>query len=125
MLLPLPRHEVDLIEVVRITDPARHLTSPDLAGEDVAIWEGTQVQHALTLITDLPAGARMRCFLPVWGIRAHGATHLLYEVAFCFRCNDARLWGPDLDADQQGQTFDGESAVARELLDLFRACLPV
>lgn len=46
MLLPLTHGKTELIEVVRITDPARHLSSEDLAGDTVAIWEGDQAQQA-------------------------------------------------------------------------------
>ncbi|MGW2465134.1 hypothetical protein ACWC2M_40120, partial [Streptomyces sp. NPDC001761] len=40
MLLPLSHGKTELIEVFRITDPVRHLSSDDLAGDAVAIWEG-------------------------------------------------------------------------------------
>ncbi|WKX69336.1 hypothetical protein [Streptomyces sp. XD-27] len=124
MLLPLTHLKTDLLEVVRITDPARHLTSEDLVGDAVAIWESDQAQQALTLIADLPGSEMYRCFLPGWGIRAHSSTELLFEVAFCFRCHGARIWGPDVPTEQQGQTFNAESPTARELLRRFRSCTP-
>ncbi|GAO13046.1 hypothetical protein TPA0598_18_00050 [Streptomyces lydicamycinicus] len=99
MLLPLTHVKTDLLEVVRITDPARHLTSEDLAGEAVATWERDQAQQALTLIADLPGSERYRCFLPGWGIRAHSSTDLLFESAFCFRCHGARIWGPGVPTE--------------------------
>ncbi|WTW96342.1 hypothetical protein OG216_24540 [Streptomycetaceae bacterium NBC_01309] len=124
MLLPPNWREAELIEVVRITAPDKLWRSPCLVGEDVDIWDGPGVQKALTLITDLPTGERYRCFVPAWGIRAHDATHQLFEIAFCFRCHAAQLWGPGLTKEQLGQTFDGDSSPAQELLSLFRACLP-
>ncbi|MEU5308454.1 hypothetical protein [Streptomyces sp. NPDC021562] len=124
MQLPLNHGETELIEVVRITDPLRHLSSQDLAGDTAALWEGDQAQQALSLIADLPEGELYRCFLPGWGIRAHSSTRQLFEIAFCFRCHGARLWGPGLPAGQQGQTFDAKSPAARELLDRFSSCLP-
>jgi len=124
MLLPLTRGKTELIEVVRITDPARHLSSKDLAGDTAAIWEGDQAQQVLSLIADLPGSELYRCFLPGWGIRAHNSTDQLFEIAFCFRCHRARVWGPDLPVEQQGQTFDAESPAALELLRRFRSCLP-
>ncbi|MFI5681250.1 hypothetical protein [Streptomyces cellulosae] len=124
MLLPLSQGKTELIEVVRITDPARHLSSEDLAGDTAAIWEGDQAQQALSLIADLPGSELYRCFLPGWGIRAHNSTDQLFEIAFCFRCHGARVWGPDLSVEQRGQTFDAESPAALELLRRFRSCLP-
>jgi hypothetical protein len=54
MLLPLTHGKTELIEVVRVTDPVRHLSSEDLTGDTAAIWEGVQAQQSLSLITDLP-----------------------------------------------------------------------
>ncbi|MEU8918418.1 hypothetical protein [Streptomyces nigrescens] len=124
MLLPLTHVKTDLLEVVRITDPAGHLTSEDLAGDAVAIWERDQVQQTLTLIADLPGSEMYRCFLPGWGIRAHSSTDPLFEIAFCFRCHGARIWGPDVPTEQQDQTFDAASPTARELLCRFRSSTP-
>ncbi|MFI6407454.1 hypothetical protein [Streptomyces sp. NPDC050548] len=124
MLLPPTHGKTELIEVVRITDPARHLSSENLAGDTAAIWAGDQAQQALSLIADLPDGELYRCFLPGWGIRAHDSTDLLFEIAFCFRCHGARIWAPHLPAEQQAQTFDAESPAARELLRRVRSCLP-
>lgn len=124
MLLPLTRGKTELIEVVRIADPARHLTSKDLAGDTVALWEGDQAQQVLSLIAGLPGGELHRCFLPGWGVRAYDSTDQLFEIAFCFRCHGARVWGPDLPAGQRAQNFDGESPAAQELLRRFRSCLP-
>ncbi|MFF7360162.1 hypothetical protein [Streptomyces sp. NPDC008125] len=124
MLLPLTRGKTELIEVVRITDPARHLTSKDLAGDTAAFWEGDQAQQVLSLIAGLPGGELHRCFLPGWGIRAYDSADQLFEIAFCFRCHGARMWGPDLPAGQRAQNFDGESPAAQELLLRFRSCLP-
>ncbi|MFD5871612.1 hypothetical protein [Streptomyces sp. NPDC060322] len=124
MLLPLAHGKTELIEVIRITDPLRHLSSEDLAGDTAAIWESDRAQQALSLIAELPNSELYRCFLPGWGIRAHDSTDQLFEIAFCFRCHGARMWGPDLPAEHQGQSFDAESAAALELLRRFRSCLP-
>ncbi|MFE4425250.1 hypothetical protein [Streptomyces sp. NPDC056817] len=123
MLLPPTHSKVELIEVVRITDPARHLTSQDLAGDDVALWEGGQAHQVLALIADLPSSELHRCFLPGWGIRAHSSTGLLFEIAFCFRCHAARIWGPGLAVEHQGDTFDPGSPAALQLLRRFRSCV--
>ncbi|MGW8730665.1 hypothetical protein ACWGNF_32070 [Streptomyces sp. NPDC055808] len=121
MLLPLAHEKTELIEVVRITDPMRHLSAEDLVGDDAAIWESTQANQVLTLIKDLPDSELHRCFIPGWGIRAHSATDLLFQVAFCFRCHGARLWGPSVPAAQMGiHSFDPDSPPACELLERFR-----
>ncbi|MFF3663490.1 hypothetical protein [Streptomyces olivochromogenes] len=123
-LLPPTHGKTEFIEVVRITDPVRHLSSEDLVGDTAAIREGDQAQQALSLIVGLPGSELYRCFLPDWGIRAHNSTDQLFEIAICFRCHGARIWGPDLPVEQQGQTFDAESPAALELLRRFRSCLP-
>lgn len=124
MLLPATRPRTELVEVVRITDPMRHLTAADLAGDEVALWEGEQAEQALSLIADLPGSELYRCFVPGWGIRAHSSTDLLFEIAFCFRCHGARMWGPDVPAGQRSQTFDADGPAALELLRRFRSCTP-
>lgn len=124
MLLPLTHPKTELIKVVRITDPMRHLTSADLAGDEVALWEGQQARQALSLIAQLPGSERYRCFIPGWGIRAHGSTDLLFEIAFCFRCHGARVWGRGVPNEQRSQTFDADGPAGLELLRRFRACTP-
>ncbi|MFF0156032.1 hypothetical protein ACFYRY_00600 [Streptomyces sp. NPDC005263] len=64
MLLPPTHLKAELIEAVRITDPASHLTSPSLTGDAVAIWAGSQARQVLELIEDMPGSERYRCFLP-------------------------------------------------------------
>ncbi|MFD5098947.1 hypothetical protein [Streptomyces albidochromogenes] len=123
MLLPLTHAKTELIDVVRITDPARHLSSKDLTGDTASILEGDQARQTVSLIADLPGSELYRCFLPGWGIRAHNSTDQLFEIAFCFRCHMARIWGPDLPVEEQGQTFDAESPAALELLCQFHSCL--
>lgn len=124
MLLPPTYGKTELMEVVRIDDPLRHVDSEDLAGVTVALWERDRAQQALSLIAGLPSGEQSRCFLPGWGIRAHDTTHQLFEIAFCFRCHGARAWGPDLPLARRRQSFDAESPAALELLRRFRSGPP-
>ncbi|MGW6924254.1 hypothetical protein ACWGA9_23725 [Streptomyces sp. NPDC054950] len=126
MRLPLGHDRAELVEVVRIGDPARHLTSRDLAGDVVEVRAGEEVRQLLRLVGELPDSPKYRCFLPGWGIRAYDDTdpEPLFEIAFCFRCNGARLWGRDVTQEQRHQDFEAESAAGRELLRRFRACAP-
>ncbi|MER8062743.1 MULTISPECIES: hypothetical protein [unclassified Streptomyces] len=125
MMLPPVQEKTELIEVVRITDPTRRLDASNLAGDDVAIWGATQVSDVLALISAAPAGELHRCFTPGWGIRAHSATDLLFQIAFCFHCHGARLWGPGVPAELDGiHGFDPDSPPALELLQRFRSSMP-
>jgi hypothetical protein len=105
VLLPLTHLKTELIEVVHITDPMRHLRSDDLIGDEVALWERDQARQALSLIADLPGSELYRCFIPGWGIRAHSTIDLLFEIAFGFRCHGARIWGPDIPRRTAGSDF--------------------
>ncbi|MDI3404535.1 hypothetical protein [Streptomyces cavernicola] len=122
MLLPPSREKTELLEVVRISDPAGALGSERLVGDDVAIWDGEDARRAMDLVDALPDGVKHRCFTPGWGLRAHSRTELLFEVAFCFRCHGARIWADGLPVERQFQDFDAESGVALELVRLFRGC---
>ncbi|WP_433890496.1 hypothetical protein [Streptomyces sp. CA-111067] len=125
MLLPTAAVQTELIDVVRITETMSSPWADALAGEDTALWEADQVQQALLLVAELPEGELQRCFFPGWGIRARKASESLFEIAFCFRCQGARLWGPVVPADQQGiHSFDPDSAPGRALLALFQSTDP-
>ncbi|MFE5913898.1 hypothetical protein ACFQ6B_33100 [Streptomyces wedmorensis] len=125
MMLPPFQNETELIEVVRITAALRHVNAEDLVGDDVAIWEADEAADALKLISSLPDGELSRCFIPGWGIRAHSSTDLLFQIAFCFRCNGARLWGPGvLGKLNRIHSIDSDSAPAQELLRRFRSAMP-
>jgi hypothetical protein len=121
MLLPITREKAELIEVVRIIDPIRHLGSEDLTGDEAARWEAPRTDQVLALIGDLPDSELRRCFSPGWGIRVHSTAGLLFQLAFCFECHGVRLWGPGVPDGQEGlHSFDADSAQARELLQRFR-----
>ncbi|MFD5449442.1 hypothetical protein [Streptomyces sp. NPDC127100] len=125
MMLPPVQETIELVEVVRITDPMRHISSEDLVGDDVAIWEAAQAGDALTLIGSVPDSELRRCFFPGWGVRAHSANELLFQVAFCYECHGARLWGPGVPAElSRIQGFDPDSPPALELLQRFRGSTP-
>ena len=124
MLLP-DIDDVELIEVVHVTDSNRYWNDQDLAGDVVAIWESDQARDVLALVAELPGSERYRCFFPVWGIRAHSLTGVLFEIAFCYQCHGAALSGPAVAPGHRGiHTFDPDSPPAQELLRRFRACAP-
>ncbi|MEU8673222.1 hypothetical protein [Streptomyces sp. NPDC048560] len=121
MLLPPGHEKAELIEVVRITDPTRHLGSHDLTGEEVALWAAPQVERIVGLIRSLPGSELHRCFVPGWGIRMHSGSDHLLQIAFCFRCHGARVWGPIVPAGRKAISgFDPDSPPGRELLEAFR-----
>ncbi|MEV5644132.1 hypothetical protein AB0L67_28890 [Streptomyces flaveolus] len=125
MILPPVHEQTELIEVVRISDPTRHIDAEDLVGDDVAIWKAPQAGDALTLISSVPDSTLRRCFFPGWGIRAHSATGLLFQIAFCFECHGARLWGPGVSAElDKIHGFDPDSPAALELLERMRGSTP-
>lgn len=115
------------MEVVRIGDPAGQLGSRGLSGEVVEVWVEDEAREALGLAAELPDSAKYRCFLPGWGIRAYDiddpGPDPLFEVAFCFQCNGARIWGRDVPEELRRQDFDAQSPAGRELLRRFRACV--
>jgi hypothetical protein len=125
MILPPVHAQTELIEIVRITDPTRHIHSEDLVGDDVAIWKVAQASDTLTLISSVPDSRPRRCFFPGWGIRARSASGLLFQIAFCFECHGARLWGPGVPPElDKIHGFDPDSPAALELLERMRGSTP-
>jgi hypothetical protein len=128
MLLPTTADAIELLEVVRITDPVGWFAWTDtVPGETVGIWE--DAQQVLAQVAAMPPGTRMRCFSPRFALRAHTGEHpvfphqVLFEIAFCFGCEVARFYGPAVSGNLMSQTFDPGSAHAEELLRRFRACV--
>lgn len=114
MFLPTASERVELVEVIRLdgTDDGRL----------VEIWEAGHARSTLALVANLPDGDIKRCFVPGWKIRVHSDTAFLFEIAFCFRCDGAKLRGPTVPADQQViHGFDSESRASQELLARLRA----
>ncbi|MGW1268484.1 hypothetical protein [Streptomyces sp. NPDC002491] len=128
MRLPADCGRAELLEVVRLSDAARPFTAHGLAGEVVDVWVGDDAAQALALVGALPDSPRYRCFVPGWGLRLHDAVdpEPLLEIAFCFRCNGARVQGRSVNVpeDLRFQDFEAESPPGRELLRRFRACAP-
>jgi hypothetical protein len=126
MRLPGDAERAELLEVVRLSDSTRPFTSRGLAGDVVDVWVEDEAAQALALVAALPDSPRYRCFVPGWGLRLYDAVdpEPFLEIAFCFRCNGARVQGRDVPEDMRFQDFAGESPPGRELLHRFRACAP-
>lgn len=111
---------VVLVEALRVGDPLGHASwSRTVPGEEPDLWDGDEAAELLGLVAALPAGERMRCFAPRYGLRLHTAGGGVRDIAFCFRCHAALVLGPG--GVRGSPAFDGESAPARELLRRFRA----
>jgi hypothetical protein len=125
MLLPPAGADTEVLDVIRITRDMRNPYADDLAGEHVAVWTAEAAREALALIGDLPGDDMRRCFSPGWGVRARSASATLFEIAFCFHCHGARLWGPAVPAELVTlHPFDTDSPQGQELLARFRAARP-
>ncbi|WP_369213258.1 hypothetical protein [Streptomyces flavofungini] len=48
---------------------------------------------------------------------------MLFEIAFCFRCQGVRAWGAELPDEVRWQTFDAASPAALELLKWFQGAV--
>ncbi|MFP8885054.1 MULTISPECIES: hypothetical protein [Streptomyces] len=111
---------VVLVEALRVGEPLGHTSwSEAVPGEEFGLWDGDEAEELLGLLAALPAGERMRCFIPRYGLRLHTAGGDARDIAFCFRCHTALVLGPG--GAREWPAFDGESAPARELLCRFRA----
>ncbi|EOD69635.1 hypothetical protein [Amycolatopsis vancoresmycina] len=117
MHIPVSPADVRRIELLRV------MPSPE--GDVVPIGPlgsvaGPDAVAIAQLVADLPDDEMMRCFNPVYALELHGAAGLLAEIAFCFRCHNARIALPGQDrAELIG--FDPGSAAGQELLARFKA----
>lgn len=122
MLLPATFPQVQRLECVRIDDPTGSHQWTEVPGTVTGTWLGDEAQEVLGLVADLPPGEIMRCFMPGYGIRAHGAGQLLFEVAFCFQCHNALILQPAPHERRDMVGFGADSQRAQDLLALFKAC---
>ena len=120
MLLPSPAQRIERFECVRITDIETQLWA-SVPGETIGVWEGQDVTAVAELISRLPDGEMYRCFVPHYGIRAHSADAVLFEIAFCFRCHNALVLRPGDEGQGELTAFDADSPSAQDLLGRFKA----
>lgn len=120
MLLPSPAQRIERFECVRITDIETQLWT-GVPGETIGAWTGQDVTAVAELISRLPDGEMYRCFVPRYGIRAHGADAVLFEIAFCFRCHGALTLRPGHQERDEFTAFDADSPPAQDLLGRFKA----
>ena len=119
-LIAEPR-AVDRIDVVSIRAAGIREQRATLPGDVIGTWRGGRFRVALDLVAALPPSEQMRCFLPRYGIRVHAGSSVLAEVAFCFRCHNARALPSEHTPHRPSWfTFDPDSPPAQELLHLFR-----
>ncbi|MGS2641790.1 hypothetical protein [Streptosporangium sp. LJ11] len=120
MLLPTAYTRTQRLECVRIEDSSNSHRWTSVPGTIVGTWRDSDAIELLDLVASLPAGERMRCFRPGYGIRAHDADHLLFEIAFCFECNNALFFSPP-SGQRDLVGFKADSRPAQELLSRLRA----
>ncbi|WP_326687205.1 MULTISPECIES: hypothetical protein [unclassified Streptomyces] len=121
MLLPPTSVQARRLECVRIEDPLGSLQWTGVPGTTIGTWLDKEALEVLDLVADLPTGNVMRCFMPGYGIRAHDAGQLLFELAFCFQCHNALILQPAPHKQRDLVGFNADSQRAQDLLALFKA----
>ncbi|MFJ8677630.1 hypothetical protein [Streptomyces sp. NPDC093589] len=121
MLLPSTSPQTQRLECVRIEDPTGSHQWTGVPGTTTGTWLDKEALEILDLVADLPTGDVMRCFMPGYGIRAHNADQLLFEIAFCFQCHNALILQPAPHKRRDLVGFKADSRRAQDLLALFKA----
>ena len=122
MLLPSTSAQMHSLECVRIDDPTGFHLWAAVPGTSVGTLLDQEAAELLDVVASLPNGEIMRCFVPGFGIRARSADGaVLFEVAFCFQCNNALILRPEPDERQDFVGFNAESRQGQELLARFGA----
>src|SRR5689334_23178341 len=116
MLLPATSPQTRSPEGVRIDDPSDSHLWTAVPGTTIGTRVGNEASEILDLVADLPAGDIARCFIPGYGIRARSADQLLFEIAFCFRCNNALIFQQVPHQRRDFIGFNGDSRQAQDLL---------
>ncbi|WP_093169205.1 hypothetical protein [Sinosporangium album] len=120
MFLPPSFAQTLRLECIRIDDYSNSHRWVSVPGKIVGTWCGSEATEVIDLVAGLQPSEMTRCFLPGYGIRAHGADHLLFEIAFCFQCHNALLLVPGPKGQRDLVGFNAESQCAQELLNRFR-----
>ncbi|REF00732.1 hypothetical protein [Thermomonospora umbrina] len=122
MLLPATSPQTHSLECVRIDDHAESHKWTTVPGTAVGTLLDQEAAELLDVVASIPTGDVMRCFMPGYGIRARSADGLiLFEIAFCFQCNNALVLQPEPHQRQDLVGFKADSRRGQELLARFRA----
>ena len=119
--MPASAPQIERVECVRIASIDNWHQWAGIPGVTIGAWDGTDAAAIAGLVADLPGGQLMRCFTPRYGIRAHDADAILFEIAFCFRCHGALVLQPGRDEPGKLVGFAPDSPPARDLLARFRS----
>jgi hypothetical protein len=122
MHLPVTSPQTQSLECIRIDGPREPYRWTAVPGTTIGKLLGEEALEFLDLVAALSSGEIMRCFVPGYGIRARNADELvLFEIAFCFKCNNALILEhvPRKQRDFVG--FKADSRRAQDLLARFRA----
>ncbi|WP_410644927.1 hypothetical protein [Amycolatopsis sp. lyj-346] len=112
--------DVRRLELVRIPGSRDWDEWAVVPGETLGTAEGADAVALAGLVAGLPDGEPMRCFSPVYALRAHGAAETLFEIAFCFRCHNALVVVPN--GGRPGLVaFGADSPSGQALLARFKA----
>ncbi|WP_410614291.1 hypothetical protein [Amycolatopsis sp. lyj-109] len=123
MLLPIDAADIRRVELVRISSSREWDEWDAVPGETLGTAEGAAAEALVELVAGLPDGESMRCFIPVYALKVHGAADVLVEIAFCFRCHNALVVVPG--GGRPGLVaFEPDSPAGRKLLARFKAADP-
>jgi hypothetical protein len=103
---------VERIEIVDVSFTNWDRLKADMPGEVLLELSGEAAIALVRQVAVLPDGAQLRCHFPTYGIRIHGSTGVMGEVALCFSCNNAAT---KIGGTPGWFTFDASSDEAQAL----------
>lgn len=125
--MPVPVHEfatlpdVDAAEILLVaSDYEAFARLSSIPGQVLTRLVGEPARRVAALWRSLPTAEQMRCHMPRYGLRFFAAG-LVLEAALCFECNNISIVE---NGERRWATFDGEAAMARELLSILRSSDP-
>ncbi|WP_370967116.1 hypothetical protein [Amycolatopsis sp. cg9] len=122
MLLPVEPADVRRVDLIRVEGDREWEQWTTVPGPVLESATSADATALVKLVADLPDAGMMRCYHPVYALRAHGEEGVLFEIAFCFRCHNALGFAGGAQTTLDG--FDPESPAGQELRRRFRAADP-